>query len=210
MSDWTLLGQPLTALEVAAFVSGLATVWLTKQRHIWNWPVSLVNVACFMALFWEAKLYADALLQIGFAVLGIVGWWQWVRAAGHDAAHEVSVTRSSTREAIVSLALCAVAIYAGSRVLLAFTDSPVPIADTTLLVLSLLATWWQALRRLECWLLWIAVDIVSVPLYWSRGLPLTAVLYVIFLLICIAGYIDWRRAWQHRARPVAMTNASAT
>jgi len=183
-------------------------VWLTKQRHIWNWPVGLVSVACFMALFWEAKLYADALLQVGFAVLGIVGWWQWARAAGRDAAHEVPVTRSSPRQAFVLLALCFVAIYAGSRVLLAYTDSPVPVADTTLLVLSLLATWWQALRRLECWLLWIAVDVVSVPLYWSRSLPLTAVLYVVFLLICIAGYIDWRRAWQRRPLPGVLPAAA--
>lgn len=197
--SWTLFGQALTPLEVAAFVSGLATVWLTKQRHIWNWPIGLVNVACFMVLFYGAKLYADALLQIGFAVLGVVGWWQWVRAAGRDAKHDVVVTRGTVKEAALSLALSAVAIYAGSLALRTWTDSPVPIADTTLLVLSLLATWWQALRRLESWLLWITVDIVSIPLYWSRGLPLTAVLYVIFLLICVAGWFEWRRAWQGRA-----------
>ncbi|RZL64352.1 MAG: nicotinamide riboside transporter PnuC [Variovorax sp.] len=193
-----LLGQPVTALEIAAFVTGLATVWLTKIRHIWNWPVSLLNVACFMVLFYGAKLYADALLQIAFAVLGIVGWWQWTRAANGDAAHDVPVTRTPLREAALSLALCAVAIAAGAWALRRWTDSPVPIADTTLLVLSLLATWWQVRRRLECWLMWITVDIISVPLYWQRSLPLTAVLYVIFLLICLAGYVEWRRAWQRQ------------
>jgi len=63
-------------------------------------------------------------------------------------------------------------------------------------VLSVLATWWQVLRRLECWVMWIGVDLISIPLYWQRSLPLTAVLYIVFLLICIAGFIDWRRAWQ--------------
>lgn len=205
---WTLLGQPVTVLEVAAFITGLATVWLTKQRHLWNWPVGLLNVACFMVLFYDAKLYADTLLQIGFAVLGVVGWWQWARAVDCDAAHGVAVTRTNVHETLWSLAASAIAIYAGSRLLSAMTDSPVPIADTTLLVLSLLATWWQALRRLESWLLWIAVDLVSMPLYWHRGLVMTAVLYGIFLLMCVAGYIDWRRAWQRRAWPVMAENVT--
>jgi len=194
--NWTFLGQPVTVLELAAFVTGLATVWLTKRRHLWNWPVGLLNVACFMVLFYNAKLYADALLQVGFAVLGVVGWWQWARAVDRDASHAVVVTRSSLRETLWSLLLSAIAIYAGSRLLVAATDSPVPIADTTLLVLSLLATWWQVKRRLESWLIWIVVDVVSIPLYWHRGLAMTAVLYGIFLLICMAGYVDWRRAWQ--------------
>jgi len=194
--SWTFFGQPVTLLEVAAFVTGLATVWLTKQRHIWNWPVSLTNVACFMVLFYEAKLYADALLQIGFAVLGIMGWWQWTRAAASDARHDVPVTRTTWPEVAVSLAISGVAIWLGSLALRSWTDSPVPIADTTLLVLSVLATWWQVLRRLECWVMWIVVDLISIPLYWQRSLPLTAVLYVVFLLICIAGFTEWRRAWQ--------------
>jgi nicotinamide mononucleotide transporter len=200
----TIFGQPVTWLEVAAFVTGLATVWLTKIRHIWNWPVSLGNVACFMVLFYEARLYADALLQIGFALLGIVGWWQWVRAARSDSAHGVPVTRTTARETLISLSISAAAIGAGSWILRTWTDSPVPVADTTLLVLSLLATWWQAMRRLESWIMWILVDIVSVPLYWHRSLPLTAVLYIVFLLICISGYVDWRRAWQRRNGPATV------
>jgi nicotinamide mononucleotide transporter len=196
--SWTLFGQSVTLLEAAAFITGLASVWLTKQRHIWNWPVGLVNVACFIVLFHGAKLYADAVLQIGFAVLSVVGWWQWTSAAAQSPDHEVLVTRTRWREIAASLALAGVAVWAGSAALRAWTDSPVPVADTALLVLSLLATWWQALRRLESWLVWIVVDVISVPLYWQRQLPLTAVLYVIFLIICIAGYADWRRVRQQR------------
>ena len=157
--------------------------------------MSLTNVACFMVLFYEAKLYADALLQIGFAVLGIVGWWQWTRAAASDARRDVPVTRTTWPEVAVSLAISGVVIWLGSQALRTWTDSPAPIADTTLLVLSVLATWWQVLRRLECWVMWIVVDLISIPLYWQRSLPLTAMLYVVFLLICIAGFIEWRRAW---------------
>src|SRR5205085_7614238 len=104
------------------------------------------------------------------------------------------VTRTVWPEVAISLAISGVAIWLGSLALRNWTDSPVPIADTTLLVLSVLATWWQVLRRLECWVMWIVVDLISIPLHLQPGLPLTAVLYVVFLLICIAGFIDWRRA----------------
>lgn len=193
------MGQTMSALEVVAFATGLATVWLTKQRHILNWPVGLVNVACFMLLFYEARLYADALLQIFFMVLGVIGWRNWAVAARASATHEPQVTRIGARQAVLALAGATVLIALGATALGRWTDSPVPVADTTLLVLSLLATWWQVQRRLECWLLWITVDLISVPLYWSRGLPLTSVLYVVFLCICVAGWIDWRRSWQHEA-----------
>ncbi|MDB5850818.1 MAG: hypothetical protein JWP29_4570, partial [Rhodoferax sp.] len=106
------------------------------------------------------------------------------------------MTRSSLPEALAWLAGSAAAIAAGSQALGRFTDSPVPVADTTILVMSLLATAAQALRRLESWWIWIAVDLVSIPLYWQRGLPLTALLFGLFLLLCIAGQREWAQRWR--------------
>ena len=77
--------------------------------------------------------------------------------------------------------------------LMAWTDSPAPWPDGSVLVLSLLATWAQARRRIESWVLWIVVDLISIPLYWSRSLPLTAILFAIFLVLCIAGLVSWSK-----------------
>jgi nicotinamide mononucleotide transporter len=186
----TLAGQTVSGLELAAFVSGLLCVWLTQRMHIANWPLGLVNGVCFFFLFWDAKLYADALLQAVFFSLGIYGWWSWARVQA--AAGKLPVTRAGLPEigAIVGLAL--VFTSAAASALMAWTDSPAPWPDAAILVLSLLATWAQARRRIESWVLWIVVDLISIPLYWSRSLPLTAVLYVIFLLICIAGLVGWK------------------
>lgn len=187
----TLLGQSVTTLEWVAFATGLLSVWLTQRMHVANWPVGLVNVMCFAVLFLEAKLYADALLQIAFFVLGVYGWWSWARVGRASSA--LQVTRSSMTE-WAWLSLLAIAATAGvAGTLRALTDSPVPLPDAAVLVLSLIATWMQAQRRLESWLVWITVDVISIPLYWSRSLHLTAALFAIFLVICVAGLLSWRQ-----------------
>lgn len=191
MMPLTLWGQSSSWLEIAAFVSGLVSVWLTRQLHIGNWPAGIVSCVCFGVLFIGARLYADALLQIAFIALGIYGWWQWRRSA--TAAGEVPVGRATRYEITLGLVLTAGGTLGAAWVLSRFTDSPVPLPDAAILVMSLLATWAQARSRLECWWVWIAVDVISIPLYWHRGLPLTAALYVLFLLICLGGLSSWRR-----------------
>jgi len=186
----TLAGQSVSNLELVAFVSGLLCVWLVQRMHIANWPVGMFNVACFAFLFVEAKLYANALLQVVFFVFGAYGWWNWSRARAEKGL--LPVTRAGRAEvaAVVLLALALTAAVAST--LMAWTDSPAPWWDGSVLILSLLATWAQALRRIESWVLWIVVDLISIPLYWSRSLPLTAALFAIFLVICIAGLRSWK------------------
>ncbi|RYX96133.1 MAG: nicotinamide riboside transporter PnuC [Comamonadaceae bacterium] len=187
----TLWGQSTSLLEIAAFFSGLCSVWLTRRLHIANWPAGIVSCICFGVLFVEARLYADALLQIAFIVLGVYGWKSWAQASARDG--EVPVSRATPREVGAGLLVSVAGTFAAAWLLGRFTDSPVPLPDAAILVLSLVATWAQARSRIECWLVWIVVDVVSIPLYWSRGLPLTAVLYVLFLLICLGGLASWRK-----------------
>jgi nicotinamide mononucleotide transporter len=202
MTAINVFGQSISWLEALAFVTGLWCVWLVKRMSLWNWPVGLFNVACFAVLFLDAKLYADAVLQIAFAALSVYGWWQWSRTEARVG--DLPVSRSTAREALTWFAASAAAIAAGAQLLARFTDSPVPLADTSILVMSLVATAGQALRRLESWWIWIAVDMVSVPLYWQRGLPLTALLFGLFLLLCIAGQHEWAQRWRAQGRRTAV------
>ena len=187
----TLAGQSISALELAAFVTGLSSVWLAQRMHIANWPAGMASVLCFAFVFFDARLYAGALLQLAIVLVGAYGWWSWARAkAGRG---ELPVTRAKPREIALGLALGALGTAAGAAVLMRWTDSPAPWPDAAVLVFSLLAMWGQAHRRVECWLVWIAGDLVAIPLYWSRSLPLTAALYVLFLLLCIGGWRSWER-----------------
>ena len=192
LSVFTLAGQSVSVLEVTAFVTGLSSVWLAQRMHIANWPASLVSVLCFSLVFFEARLYAGALLQLAFVGVGAYGWWNWSKAK--VAGDELPVTHASRREIASALALAAAGTVAGAALLKAWTDSPAPWPDAAVLMFSLLAMWAQAHRRIECWLVWIGVDLIAIPLYWSRSLPMTAALYGLFLLLCIGG---WRR-WQRR------------
>jgi nicotinamide mononucleotide transporter len=186
----SLWNQPVTGLEVIAFVTGLASVWLTYRMHIANWPLGMLSVGCYAWLFFHARLYADASLQIAFLALCAYGWWSWLRERGARA--HIAVSRAPLRECVVAAGVTLAAIAAVALFLHHYTDSPAPLLDACVFALSLAATYGQARARLESWWLWIAVDLISIPLYWSRSLPLTAFLYILFLLICLRGLAGWK------------------
>jgi nicotinamide mononucleotide transporter len=200
---FTLWGAPVTWAEVFGDVTGALCVWLVARQHILNWPLGLVNNTFWALLFWNAKLYADSVLQGFFFVLGVFGWWTWT-FGGEGARNSLPVRRTSSSEWIWIGAITAAATVALAFFLDRQTDSPAPLWDSSVLTLSLAATYGQAKKLLECWWLWIAVDIISVPLYISRQLYPTAALYIVFGIMCVIGLIGWRRdlSVQH-VRPLA-------
>jgi nicotinamide mononucleotide transporter len=183
-------------VEVWGAITGLLCVWLLARQNIWNWPIGLVNNVFFMILFWRSKLYADATLQIVFAVLGAYGWYQWLRVPVPGT--ELPVRRTSATEWVVLSAATAVGHAAAYWGLSGHTDSPVPFWDSAVLALSLAATYGQARKLVESWIVWIVVDLISVPLYIGRRLYLTSALYFLFLCLCVSGYLSWRAALRGR------------
>ncbi len=205
--DWlnytaiTLLGEPASVSELLGFATGLLCVWLVVRQHIANWPVGIVNVALLMVTFWTAGLYADAGLQVVYVLLGIYGWWQWHTGAGRDPLP----VRRTTRTEWLALALAGVLLSAGLYLLLdRVLDSTVPAADAVTTMLSLLATYGQSRKLLESWWLWIAADVIYVPLYASKHLYLTTVLYLVFLALCGAGLRSWLADLRRDTRPATV------
>ncbi len=179
--DWT---------EILGTLTGLWCVWLLWRQSIWNWPVGLLNNAFFFVLFWQAGLFADATLQIVFALLGLWGWWAWRRGALNT---DCPPGRLNARKA-AALAMLLPALTAVIALFLRrFSESTVPVWDAWVTALSLGAVWMQGRKYLENWLLWIVVDVFSIGLYVYKGLHLTAALYLLFIGLCVAGYRDWRR-----------------
>lgn len=191
-----------SAVELVGAVAGLVCVWLVARASIWNWPISIVNTVLYFVVFLRARLYADALLQVVFTLLGVYGWWSW-RYGGAQGA-ELEVHNASRVQTVASVLLALVATGASALVLAHATDSPVPIWDSSVLVLSLIATWAQARKLLESWWVWILVDVISVPLYVARELYPTAVLYTLFLILCVVGLRHWTALLRaQNAAPVA-------
>jgi nicotinamide mononucleotide transporter len=201
MQEWLAPLQAPTALgmswaEALGAATGLGCVWLVARQSTWNWPVGLANNAFWCSLFWSSRLYADAVLQVVFAALGVYGWWSWV--AGARGAPALPVRRTTVREWVTLGPVTLLATLGLAAWLSARTDSPAPLADASVLTLSLAATYGQARKLLESWWWWIAVDVVSIPLYVSRGLYPTAGVYAVFLVLCVKGLADWSRALAHR------------
>jgi nicotinamide mononucleotide transporter len=176
-------------VEWIGAAAGLACVWLVARANIWNWPVSILNTTLYFVVFLRASLYADASLQVVFTVLGLYGWWSW-RFGGAGRA-ELPLRRAKCAEVALAAGISLAGTALSALVLAGATDSPVPIWDSSVLVLSLVATVAQARKILESWWVWILVDLISVPLYLARELYPTALLYTLFLLLCVEGLRRW-------------------
>lgn len=194
-------------VEILGFVSGALCVWLVARQNVWNWPIGIANNITFLILFWAAGIYADAGLQIVYMALALYGWWAWLRGGADHGT--LTVTRT-TRDQWLVLGAVGVVATAGLTILLdTVTDSTVPLPDAITTVLSLLATWGQARKKLESWWLWIAADIIYVPLYAYKDLWLTAVLYVGFLALCVLGLRNWRASYATTSLAAAGSPASS-
>lgn len=185
-------GVPVTFLEIVGFITGAACVYAVAKQWTWNWPVAILNAIAFAFLFFSVGLYADAFLQLIFLVLSAYGWYKWTLGKPENAV-KLPVRHATLNEKMILglstiVATCAVAIFLHTQ-----TDSNVYVFDAAVLTFSILATYGQAKKIIESWWVWITVDVISIPLYFYKGLALTGILYIIFLALCIKGLYEWNR-----------------
>lgn len=209
---FTLGNDHVSVAELLGFVTGAASVWLTVLARISNFPVGIANSAFFLVLFLSARLFADSGLQVVFIVLGFTGWWQWLR--GGPERSRLTAARSGWP----LLACCAVFVAGatwGLTVLLGAAHDIAPFWDALTTAVSLAAQFLLNCKRIENWAFWITADLVYIPLYVVKRLDLTAVVYVLFLALCIAGVRSWRRVLRSgtvslaSSRSVAVSDGSA-
>jgi nicotinamide mononucleotide transporter len=194
----------VSALELFAALVGAISVWLSVRQNIWSWPTAVVNVVLYAVVFYDAKLYADMGLQVIYAVLSLYGWYEWLYGgAGRTVLH---VSRTGPRlGALLALIAVAGSVTLGI-VLRRGTDAALPFMDSFLSSTSLVAQWMMTKKKLENWLVWIAVDVLYVGMFIFKGLYLTAGLYAVFLVLAVRGWIDWRRSLD--AAPLAAAVAA--
>lgn len=182
----------MNPIEVVGVATGVLAVWLTTREHILCWPVGIVSVSLFIAVFYEARLYGAMGLQAAYVALAVYGWYSWLRGGpGHAALH---VSRAPVRRwpALAAAGLSGAGLLGGW---LAFrTDAALPWIDATTTACSLVAQFMQTRKWIENWLVWLVVDIAYVAMYLSQGLALTAVLYGVYLGLAVLGWRQWSKA----------------
>ncbi len=182
----------LSLTELLGFLTGAACVWLLARQNIWNWPLGIANGVFYVIVFVHSGLYGDAGLQLVYITMNAYGWYTWLRPGVQTA--ELSVTRTPRQTWTWILPSIGVAALLLARFLATYTDSTVPRWDGLTTSISLAATYGQCKKLVESWWLWIAVDLIYIPLYLYKNLWLTSILYGVFLVLCIVGLRSWMGA----------------
>jgi nicotinamide mononucleotide transporter len=196
-----LFGMSTSAAELFGFATGAAAVYLVAKNNIWTWPVGIVNAVFFFVLFIEARLYTDAWLQLFFIGAGILGWYLWLKA-GPNRTH-LRVRRAP----MWMLGVSAIGIIAFAYLMypvLHEAHGAYPLPDATTTGLSVAAQIIMGFKYIQNWYLWIAADLIYIPVYALKGLWFTSVLYVVFLTICFIGLAHWRKVLDAQEEPATV------
>jgi nicotinamide mononucleotide transporter len=179
----------MNTLEIVGFVSGFAGVFLTVKKNKWCFPIGIINVVISCFLFYERRLYADSLQQLVYIPLLIVGWLNWNKNLNE----EFIVQRLKRSEGILYLSSSLLTGILLGFILKTYSNASFPWIDSMATAASFLAQYLIAKKKIENWIIWIAVNIVYVTIYIQKDLQLYSLLYSVYLLLAIQGFYQWRK-----------------
>ena len=178
-------------LEIAGALIGLLYLWFEYRVSVWLWLAGIIMPAIYILVYYRAGLYADSGISLYYLIAGIYGWIVWLR---HSEKKEARQIQKTPLKLILPLGLVfVIAFLLIGKILVEFTDSTVPWLDSFTTALSFIAMWMLTYKYLEQWLVWIVVDVVSCGLYSYKDLYFTAVLYGLYALIAVFGYLKWKQ-----------------
>ena len=180
-------------IELLGAIFGIAYVFLSIRQNILTWPVGLLSTALYIWVFFVSKLYADMGLQMYYVVISIYGWYEWLKGKLPHSSEPLKVNQMSLLTGLSLSAISFVLFIFIWFILKNYTDSTVPFADSLATSLSIVATWMLARKILEHWLVWIFVDVFSIGLFIYKELYPTVVLFVVYTLMAVVGFIEWKK-----------------
>ena len=180
-------------LEISAVVFGLLSVWYAKKESIWVYPTGIISTAIYVYICYQFTLYGDLIINIYYTLMSIYGWYMWTRLIKGD---HIEITKSSRKDLIkalgifISTAAFVIVVYLYYNRFDRITDY----FDTFTTGIFFAAMWMMANKKIEHWLLWIGGNIISIPLYFIKGLGFSGIQFTIFLGLAILGYIEWKKS----------------
>ncbi|MGY6520302.1 MAG: nicotinamide riboside transporter PnuC [Mongoliitalea sp.] len=181
----------MTLLEVVAVFFGIASVFYSIKKNILVFPTGMISTIIYVYICLKYKLYADMGINAYYFAMSIYGWYLWSRPI--EGKEELPVTWLSTKGIIQSVGLFLVSYGVLYTVLFNFTDSDVPYWDSFTTSSAFVGMWLMAKKKVENWIAWIITDIVSVPLYFYKGLMLTSFQFLFFTVLATIGLIEWMK-----------------
>ncbi len=181
----------LSLLETIAAIFGVLSVVLARFAHIGVFPTGLVSTLLYIYICFGSGLYADMGINVWYSLLSVYGWWRWLQPK--EGLEERKVSWSSPQLRRLSLLLTLAAWGLLYFLLRAFTDSTVPLADAFTTAVALIGMYLMAEKKVENWLAWLVVDVVSVGLYAYKGLYISSLQFAVFTVLAWWGWVSWKR-----------------
>ncbi len=196
----------MSHLEFWGTILSVTAVWLAAKESIWSWGIGMVSVFLYFFLFYQIQLYPDMFLQVFFFITNALGWWFWANPEADlgNKKNELKITRIAKNKLliIIILGLTGTALMGYSAQNLStwlpqFFSKPsaFPYLDSFTTVLSVLTTFLMIRKKVECWWLWLAIDIISTYIYWQKGIKFVSIIYFVYCFIALYGAINWTKEY---------------
>tara|TARA_R110000772_G_scaffold60359_7_gene136439 strand:+ start:227 stop:856 length:630 start_codon:yes stop_codon:yes gene_type:complete len=178
-------------LEILAVLFGIASVWLAKKENIWVFPIGIISTVIYVYICYKFVLYGDMIINIYYTLMSLYGWYMWTRIIK---GHPIEITTLNRSDSIKAFG-----IFLSTAVFVIFVylyfnrfDRVTDYFDTFTTGVFFAAMWLMANKKIEHWLLWIVGNVISIPLYFIKGLGFSGLQFIVFLIIAIYGYLEWK------------------
>jgi nicotinamide mononucleotide transporter len=180
-------------MEFCAFVLGILSVWFAKKENIWVYPTGLIATIITTYLLYIAGYLGDMMINVYFSIMSVYGWYNWSRM--NNESNFITISRTNFQEKIIGIVLFFVTVFVVFCIYYLF-DYQIKIENYIDIFVSgifFTGMWYMANKKIENWTLWIFGDVLVVPLYAYRGLGMLALQYLIFTILAILAYLEWKK-----------------
>ena len=188
------------ALEFIAFVFGILSVWYAKKENIWVYPTGLIATIITTYLLYLTGYLGDMMINGYFSIMSIYGWYKWNKKSNDS--DPLLITRTNNREKVIGIVLFFVTIFVvfGIYNFFDYEIKKENYIDIFASGIFFTGMWFMALKKIENWTLWIIGDLIVVPLYAYRGLGMLALQYLIFTILAISAYLEWKKILNNKSQ----------
>ena len=180
-------------LEIVAVIFGLLSVWYAKKDNILVFPTGLVSTSIFVYLLWKWTLWGDMMINGYYFVMSIYGWYHWTRKKGDTVEFPISKISSSEKRIAIILFIFTVTFVVSVYHYFGKFTTWYAYVDTFITGIFFVGMWLMAKRKVENWIFWIIGDVISIPLYFAKGYTFTSFQYIVFTIVAIFGYLEWKK-----------------
>ncbi|MGA2677857.1 MAG: nicotinamide riboside transporter PnuC [Sedimentisphaerales bacterium] len=210
---FTVLGYPMSYIELSATLLITVYVLLITRKIVWAWPLGIFTFSLFAVLFYQVRLYSDFFEQFYYVGNCFYGWYVWLaaRKKAQEGGKELEVSYTSGKGRLIAAAIIIIggtaAGFAMSRIhtwlpALFPQQAAYPYIDATATVMGFVAAGLMTHRKIEAWLLWLCVNSICIGLYYARDVKFVAILYIFFLGLAVNGLISWGKGLRLKANSV--------